>query len=189
MSHDCYIVGNGASLVGFDFDRLGDAVRIGADYAAFLGGCDMLCSMNSYFISMEPEIIISFGKKAYIRAKSAYPFYPTSTPFRRVWCGGFARAPGFLQGLTSEYAALNLAVKLGFKDIALLGCDFRIIGGLLFFHGADYDDAQHMYTAYHYEFDRAAPVAEALGIRITNYVGPYGSAITALPTRPLETLQ
>lgn len=187
----CYVIASGPSLIGFDFAALPDGPRIGANRSAWLANCDMLVSVDRNFHRKEPDRIKAFGANAYIALSDR----PEPYPDVNYWAlapgiAGLALAPNTLAGSNSGFAALNLAVQLGYTEIALLGFDYKWDGGRSHFHEG-YGQKKHIernlmrWAAAH---DHAAQQARSMGISITNFVGPLGSMVKAYPTAPLADL-
>ena len=192
MSDICYVIASGPSLIGFDFDALPDGPRIGANRSACLANCDMLCTVDRNFHMREAEVIKRFGKNAYVALpNTTHPVYPEVNYWRHAQDrDGLARAPHTLAGSNSGFASFNLAIQLGFAEIALLGFDFKWDGNRSHFHEG-YNQKRHIernLRAWAQAFDTAAPLVREMGIRVTNFVGPMGSMVKAFPTAPLGEL-
>lgn len=187
----CYVIASGPSLTGFDFNALPDGLRIGANRSAWLADCDMLVSVDKNFHRKEKDRICGFGARAYIAIADRYETYPDVNYWAYApGLPGFATAPQTLGGSNSGFAALNLAVHLGCTDIALLGFDYKWDGGRSHFHEG-YGQRKHIERQLHQwarAHDHAAEQARALGVTITNFVGPLGSMVKAYPTAPLADL-
>lgn len=187
----CYVIASGPSLLGFDFDALPSGDRIGANRSAWLANCDMLVTVDKNFHQREVDRILSFGANAHI----ALSRLDSSLPGATYWTlasgfPGLATSPNTLAGSNSGFAALNLAVQLGYTDIALLGFDYKWNEGRSHFHEG-YGQRQHIerqlktWTKAH---DFAADQAAGMGVTITNFVGPTGSLVKSYPTAPLADL-
>lgn len=192
-TNDCFVIGSGPSLEGFDFGQLPKSVyRIGANKSAWLADCDALVSIDRRFHREFRKEIEAFpGDKFMSRAEDV--------PIPGVVYLAYERGDGLseklntLKGSNSGYAAMNLAYLLGYKKIALLGFDF----------GWGNDSKSHFHDGYTWQsnaahrhlrtwaraFPKAKPQLDAKGVEVINYVGPSGSAITAFETRPLSCLQ
>lgn len=187
----CYVIASGPSLIGFDFDALPEGCRIGANRSAWLAGCDILVSVDRNFHMKEADRIRSFGPNAYIAISNVEKLHPETTYWAHApGLQGLARAPQTLAGSNSGFAALNLAVQLGYTEIALLGFDYKWDGNRSHFHEG-YGQRRHIerqlkqWAGAHVE---AARQAREMGISITNFVGPMGSMVKAYPTAPLADL-
>jgi hypothetical protein len=192
MSKPGYVIGSGPSLIGFDFDALPEGTRIGANRSAWLANCDILCSVDKNFHMKEAERIKAFGNRAYLGVSGPHA---TISPEVNYWVyapniDGLAFAPSTLSGSNSGFASLNLAVQLGFTDIALLGFDMKWDGDRSHFHEG-YGQKRHIERSlaiWAEAFDRAAQQTRERGIRVTNFIGPMGSRVKAYPTAPLQEL-
>jgi hypothetical protein len=187
----CYVIGSGPSLIGFDFDALPSGFRIGANRSAWLAKCDALVTVDRNFHRHEAERIQAFGANAYV----SLPEKGMRLPGVSYWhfarnLDGLATAPQTLSGSNSGFAALNLAVQLGYTDIALLGFDFRWDGTRSHFHEGYQQRAsvQRSLATWAQAFDAVARQLRGTNVRVTNFVGPLGSIVKAFPTAPLEEL-
>jgi hypothetical protein len=191
MSDVCYVIASGPSLIGFDFDALPSGFRIGANRSAWLAKCDALCTVDRNFHNKERERIASFGENAHVALSNTYAAIPdVSYWFHVQGLEGFALTPRTLTGSNSGFAALNLAVQLGFKEIALLGFDMKWDADRSHFHEG-YNQRRSVdrnLGVWAQAFDQTRPQIQRLGVRITNFVGPMGSRIRAYPTAPLADL-
>lgn len=193
MSDICYVIAGGPSLTGFDFDALPSGFRIGVNHAAWFAKCHAICTISSNFHYKERERLMSFGRNAHAAiVNKAFTPLPGVTYWMHVRnLEGVALAPGTLTGSNSGFAALNLAIQLGYKDIALLGFDYRFYAGRTYFYETDKPRdswSRHTLALQAEEFYPVAKQAETLGVRITNFVGPYGSLVKAFPSAPLSDL-
>jgi hypothetical protein len=187
IDHDCFVIGSGPSLTGFDFSKLPPAVRIGANKGAWIANCDTLVTLDRHFPRKCRAEIEAFEGEIIIAAIKGEPrLIENATYVERERGDGFSKE-GALRGYDSGFAALNLAWQRGYKRIALLGFDFKWDGRKTHFHeGYQNQNSKtpQMLERWALAFDRVAHIVDA-----TNYVGPSGSNVTAFPTRPLEDLQ
>ena len=191
MSKHCYVIASGPSLIGFDFGSLPSGFRIGANRSAWLAGCDALVTVDRNFHRHERERIAGFGERAFV----ALPEQQLVIPRVNYWAyarlaDGLAMAPQTLAGSNSGFAALNLAVQLGYTDIALLGFDMKWDGDRSHFHEG-YGQKRHIersLAVWAQAFDAAARQTRGMGITVTNFIGPMGSRVKAFPTAPLADL-
>lgn len=187
----CYVIASGPSLLGFDFDALPGGTRIGANRSAWLANCDILCTVDKNFHRKEADRIKAFGSRAYVAISDKHDPYPDVN----YWAyspalPGLALAPNTLGGSNSGFAALNLAMHLGYTEIALLGFDYKWLQGRSHFHEG-YNQRQHTERRLHQwsrAHDHAAGQLASRGVRVTNFVGPMGSMVKAYPTAPLSDL-
>jgi hypothetical protein len=191
MSEHCYVIASGPSLIGFDFDALPDGPRIGANRSAWLANCDMLVTVDKNFHMKERDRIEGFGANAHVAIAErtitipgvTYWYYARALP-------GMAMTPQTLGGSNSGFAGLNLAVQLGYTDIALLGFDFRWDGARSHFHEGygQRKSVERNLTVWANAFDEAARQLAGTGVTVTNFVGRLGSRVKAFPTAPLADL-
>lgn len=191
MSKHCYVIASGPSLIGFNFDALPDGPRIGANRSAWLAKCDMLCTVDRNFHIKEADRIKTFGANAHVATASENGLYPETTYWHYArTLEGLALTPNTLAGSNSGFAAFNLAVQLGFTEIALLGFDFKWDGGRSHFHEG-YGQKRHIerqLMGWVHAFKDAARQTRDLGINVTNFVGPLGSNLKVFPSAPLSDL-
>jgi hypothetical protein len=186
-----YVIASGPSLIGFDFDALPDGPRIGANRSAWLAKCDMLCTVDRNFYRKEIERIKTYGANAHVALHDAHTPVAGVTYWHHAdLLPGLARAAGVLAGSNSGFAAFNLAVQLGYTDIALLGFDMKWDGDRSHFHEG-YGQRRHVERSlgvWANAFDEAAKQLRGTGVLVTNFVGPTGSRVKAFPTAPLSDL-
>jgi hypothetical protein len=191
MSSHCYVIGSGPSLIGFDFDALPGGTRIGANSGAWLSGCDILCSVDYNFHRHQRDRIKAYGANAHIGLVDMVNLIPGVTYWKHAdTAPGLVFSPGHLAGSNSGFASLNLAIQLGFTDIALLGMDMKWNGDRSHFHegyGQKFHYDRNL-AVWAQAFDEAAQQLYGKGIRVTNFVGPMGSRVKAFPTAPLSDL-
>lgn len=191
MSRHCYVIASGPSLLGFDFDALPEGLRIGANRSAWLANCDLLCTVDRNFHRKEHARIEGFGANAHVALADLSHTIPGVTYWKYLSAApGLALAPMTLAGSNSGFASLNLAIQLGYTEIALLGFDMKWDAGRSHFHEG-YGQSQHVernLRVWAGAFDEAARQLRGTGIRVTNFVGPMGSMVKAFPTAPLREL-
>lgn len=184
---DCFVIGSGPSLTGFDFTKLPDVPRIGANKGAWIANCQSLVTLDRHFPRKCRAEIEAFDGEVIIAAVKDEPrLIEKATYVKRERGDGFSNA-GALRGYDSGFAALNLAWQRGYRRIGLLGFDFKWDGRKTHFHeGYQNQNSKtpQMLERWALAFDRVANLVDAI-----NYVGPQGSNVTAFPTRPLEELQ
>jgi hypothetical protein len=191
MSKHCYVIASGPSLLAFDFDALPEGIRIGANRSAWLANCDLFCTVDINFHNRERGRIEAFGANAHVALEDMVNLIPGVTYWRHFSnAPGLALTPQALAGSNSGFAAFNLAVQLGYTEIALLGFDMKWDGDRSHFHEG-YGQRFHVdrqLQAWAQAFDEAARQLRGTGIRVTNFVGPMGSRVKAFPTAPLREL-
>jgi hypothetical protein len=186
----CYVIGSGPSLRGFDFDQLPDGHRFGANKSGWLAGCDTLVSVDRNFHRNCKTEIASVDGRVYMGLDGAFEQHENVTYWKRV-NEEFSWVEGALPGSNSGLAALNLAILLGYREIALLGFDFKWDDTTSHFHDGYVGQNKYVDTQlrnWAAIFTRIARPIRDRGIRVTNFTGPTGSRVQAFPTAPLEEL-
>lgn len=184
---DCFVIGSGPSLTGFDFSCLPTTVpRIGANKGAWIADCQTLVTLDRHFPrKCKAEIEAFKGEKVFAVTHEDNRIHDDVTYVKRERGDGFSNA-GALRGYDSGFASLNLVYQRGYKRIGLLGFDFKWVGNQTHFHEGYLNQNRKtasMLERWALAFDRVAHLVDAV-----NYVGPNGSNVTAFPTRPLEEL-
>lgn len=189
MNHDCFVIGSGPSLEGFDFARLPPAYRIGANKSAWLADCDCLVTIDPKFHREFRDEIMRFqGERFVARAEGERI---DGVAYIEHGRGKGMAGPGMVHGLNSGYAALNVAFHKGFKRVGLLGMDFQWVQGRSHFHDgyAWQNKNTHRFLGrWAVEFRDAFDQLADAGMEVVNYVGPSGSGITCFEKRPLTDL-
>lgn len=185
---DCFVIGSGPSLKGFDFDKLPRHIpRIGANKSAWLADCQSLVTLDRHFPrKCQAEIEVFNGEKIIAKSYDEPSIIADATYVLRERGDGFSER-GALRGYDSGFAALNLAYQRCKGRIALLGFDFKWDAGKSHFHDGYQDQnskTPHMLERWAKAFDVVKDKVNCI-----NFVGPKGSNVTAFPTRPLEELQ
>jgi hypothetical protein len=185
---DCFVIGSGPSLAGFDFDKLPrDVPRIGANKSGWLAKCQTLVTLDRHFPrKCEKELSLFDGEIVMAVAYDQPRLIKGATYVLRERGDGFGDV-GALRGCDSGFAALNLAWQRRYKRIGLLGFDFKWDGAKTHFHEGYVDQNKKtpgMLERWALTFNHVSNLVNAV-----NYVGPKGSNVTAFPTRPLEDLQ
>lgn len=185
---ECFVIGSGPSLLGFDFSCLPTTTpRIGANKSGWIADCQTLVTLDRHFPrKCQRELEAYQGEIVIAAVASEERIIPNATYVNRERGEGFAQ-PGALKGYDSGFAALNLAYQRGYRNIGLLGFDFKWDGNQSHFHGGYLDQNRKtpmMLERWAKEFDFINHLVNCI-----NYVGPLGSNVTAFPTRPLEELQ
>lgn len=191
MSDHCYVIASGPSLRGFDFDALPSGARIGANRSAWLANCDMLCTVDRNFHRKEAERITAFGANAHVALSDKSPPLPGVTYWSYLSAApGLALTPNTLAGSNSGFASFNLAIQLGYTEIALLGFDYKWDAGHSHFHEGygQRQSVERNLRVWANAFDEAARQLRGKNIHVTNFVGPMGSMVKAFPTAPLHEL-
>ena len=192
MNEVCYVIASGPSLAGFDFAALPSGYRIGANRSGWLAECDAVVTCDKNFHNREYDKLAAFGPDAHIAISD---FAGKPLPSATYWVharglNGLAEAPGTLAGSNSGFAAFNLAVQLGYTEIALLGFDYKWDGTRSHFHegyGQRFNVDRQLGNWVR-AYERAAQQAAEKGLSVTNFIGPCGSRLKAFPSAPLSDL-
>lgn len=186
-----YVIGGGPSLRDFDFSKLPDDDKIGANRAAWLADTSIFVTVDRNFHWQNQDAIKDFSGAAYVAIPDRNVVLPNVTYWTHLPGAQFSTEPGALAGSNSGFGALNLAFLLGYTDIALLGFDFQWEGRRSHFHegyARQSKQTDRFLAQWARAFDSVAPILRSHGIRVTNFTGPNGSRVTAFPTLPLEEL-
>lgn len=166
-----FVIGGGPSLKGFDFESLRGLPCYAANKAAIFVPWGNLVSIDGDFYRNYPEIIESFSVRAYLAPPGGQNrLYSQANYFHRSRGRDiFERKESALPGLNSGFAALSLAVRHGFKRIALLGIDMQ--PGKGHFHdGYAHNGGRDGITRFWVEdFDAAGDQCAAHGIDAINF--------------------
>jgi hypothetical protein len=188
LGNVCYVIGGGPSLKGFDFGRLPQGYRIGANKSAWLANADCFITVDKNFHKKFRKEIGDFNGAKYASLNEDEPIEGV-TYLTHERSNGLSTDPTRITGSNSGYAALNLAYQKGYGEIALLGFDFKWTDNQSHFHDGYIGQSKNtnrFLATWARAFDTIPPM---LGdVKVINFVGPQGSNITAFPTRPLEDL-
>lgn len=205
----CFIVGGGPSLRGFDYSALNGELTIGINRAYEYFRPSIIFAMDHpYYQSV--MIDRAYGnapRRRLMRSKAPKLWMHTSRPTRSVELDGLMELKhagldglckslddGLFSGENSGYAAINLAVALGCREIYLLGYDMHGEDGLAaHFHeghptkkptngGAVLGEelpASLYADKFIPHFDELAPLLKERGVSVTNLCPD--SALTCFP--------
>lgn len=126
---------NGPSLLKTDLELLADVYTIGLnkinllfDYSNFVPSC--IVAVNSYVIEQNKDFYKKTQLPLFLAQKPSRGVHINANSTRTLLFSssgspGFSTDPRFAisQGATVTYVALQLAYYLGFKYVALVGCD------------------------------------------------------------------
>lgn len=173
-----YIIGGGASLKGFDFNRLNGKVTIACNKAILHHEATYMVYMDDQFYDWHEDDIKSFRG-----LKFTHDWNKPRDGVITVLNGGALGLSediddGIVHGGNAGYFALNLAYLMGANPIYLLGVDMCYSKGDTHFHnGYPNEDTvgekrfAHMINAFKY----GATILEERGVKVFNC-----SAISAL---------
>jgi hypothetical protein len=188
----CYVIASGPSLEGFDFDRLPEGYRIGANKSAWLANCDALVTLDGRFWRGHQREIAAFQGPKYV-TELVVENQPTHGAHiaKRARFAGMTETLDEMTGSNSGFAALNIAYLLGYGEIAMLGFDFKWSKAKSHFHNGYPWQSRNTHSQlgrWAREFDHTVAQFKAKNVNVINFVGPEGSNVTAFPTRPLGDL-
>jgi len=180
-----YIVGGGASLRGFDWSRL-QGRRVIAVNRAFemLPGAEAVYFSDLRFWNWNKDALLSHpGRKASCMRKLRHPEIDS---YETTGISGLEINPGKIRhGNSSGYAAINVAVHRGAKEIVLLGFDMRFIDGHCHWHdGYPVANVEKTFKKMIGYFDTLINPLKEVGVSVLN-ANP-DSAINAFPKISLE---
>lgn len=130
---DCYIIGGGPSLKGFDWSVLKDRHTIGCNYSYQLGHeiVDIVVFGDREWYDLHRLGLIRFEEEGGLVVTNLPSFHVPSFPQLKV----MARTPRgmSLEGLgwngNTGAVAINFALLLGVEQVFLLGFDMMSVGG------------------------------------------------------------
>lgn len=186
FSGRCYLVGGGPSLRAFDFRKL-DGRPVLAVNRAFerLPGAQVVYWSDPEFWLWHGEALAGHsGLK--VTTDGLGPREGVTEIARTGLDGLETAAFAVRHGCNSGYAALNLAVLMGAREIVLLGLDMRdAADGADHWHDGYPAPRKMTYEAIRPHFRTLVQPLRRLGIAVWN---TEGSAIDAFPIVPLEVL-
>lgn len=185
----CYVIASGPSLEGFNFDKLPDGYRIGANKSAWLANCDALVTLDGRFWRGYQKEISEFTGPKYVTENviGEQPDHGAHIA-QRARFGGLTETLDELTGTNSGFAALNVAYLLGYTEIAMLGFDFKWSKSKSHFHNGYPWQSRNTHSQLNRwarEFNHTVGQFKAKNVSVTNFVGPEGSNVTAFNTRQL----
>lgn len=162
MNTDCYIVGGGPSLKNFNFNSLADKDVIAVNKAIFdVPNPKFFITVDATFITKVSKELLKVRfdatkcKSVFVVDKTFNYIVKVDGLYTDIKCGikydsldifdlvieahgqeGFGYSVGdFKTGINSGYCAIQYAITLGYKNIYLLGFDFRSILNVTHYHG------------------------------------------------------
>jgi len=141
---DCFIVGSGPSLIGFDFSKLDDKFTIGVNHIiehydnldCLLFGDRIFVKTNEYDLDKFPGKIFMSEETSWqgemshiIDKENTYIFEKN-----RSCVSNNLVSDGLFHPTNSGFMAMNLALIMGARKIYLLGFDFKYRGSQMHFY-------------------------------------------------------
>lgn len=180
----CFVIGGGPSLSGFDWSQLDGELTIGTNRVFEFYMPSIISTVDRRYLVWIMEGKYGEEAKRKILGTSTpivltKPKNSQEPPFDDIMeldALGFDGLPGALKdglytGRNSGYAAINLAVALGCKEIYLLGFDMHGEDGKQahFHDGHPITKADDVYAdKFLPHFDKLAPLLKERGIRVVN---------------------
>lgn len=180
-------VAGGPSLLGFDFTRL-KGYTIGANRAAVEANTDAMVSIDTNFANKAGPYLEDYNGEVYFATPNKKHEYSGVTYLKRDRGEFLSTDPERLTGLESGYAAINLALIKGATHINLLGYDMNGNQVKRFHEGYNWNmgDKAVSYSQWAKRYRYAKISLDKLGVTVTHYIGPEGSAIDVFPRLPLK---
>ncbi|MFA5336554.1 MAG: hypothetical protein WC324_06515 [Candidatus Omnitrophota bacterium] len=172
----CFIIGGGASLKGFDFNRLRGKGRIIAINRAYesVPFADIHFFMdNRYYkrVQGEAEWQSFPGRKVYLNM-SGYPVERSVISVRQAGRVGLSRSirEGLYHGNNSGVGAIGLAYCLGANPIYLMGYDCNKVDNASHFHDGyeGVPTADRVLAGFVKDFDALAALVTKTGTKVIN---------------------
>jgi len=190
----CFIIGGGASLKGFDFERLRGKGRIIAINRAYehVPFADIHFFMdNRYYKRVQAEAAWQTfpGRKVYLNV-SGYPVSGDVISIPTVGRTGLSKSvsAGLYHGNNSGVGAIGLAYCLGANPIYLLGFDCNKQDGASHFHdGYGAPTSDHTLEGFVKDIGALAQLLKQAGARVIN-LNP-ASAVRCFPFGKMDDVQ
>jgi hypothetical protein len=156
------ILANGPSLANYDFGRLGmDTLGMNASFMAHWASWHVVVERDQF--DQFPGVYREMGRQGTLFAIGAWPVGHRLKPFPEALRGevpfSFDLELGVVEGIhpigSVAYAALQLAVWMGYATIYFLGLDLGPVGGEGHFHGKALADPlmEHQNQLFHVASD------------------------------------
>ncbi len=201
-NHECFIVGGGPSLVGFDWKNLDGKFIIGINraYEILPEAQIIYFTDDDYWQKHRKGMVAHKGLK--FRGRLARRPIITESCVTEIQLqpkpGGWSDTFGELHhGSNSGYACIQVAAQLGFTTIYLLGFDMSHYGnynrktknstGVTHWHdGHRRIDPATCYAMFMRNYDVMKPLAAARNLNIININTPKGTALKHFPIKSVE---
>jgi hypothetical protein len=201
-NNECYIIGGGPSLIGFDWSNLDNKflIAINRAYEVLPEAQIVYFTDDDYYQRHRSAMLAHKGKKyrgrlarkQVIKDKDVLELQLQPRPFG--WSDQFGE---LYHGSNSTHACIQVAAQLGFKKIYLLGVDMKHYGkwnrgkknnkGVTHWHnGHRRTDPAHAYKMMIGHYNKLAPEAEKRGVEIINVNTPDGTSLKCFPIKPFE---
>jgi len=191
-NNECFIVGGGPSLIGFNWALLANKFTIAINRAyEVLPTANLLYFTDTDYWERHKDAMCAHGAPICRGAITANQTnHPRVNDFLLTGARGIETLPGKLRhGSNSPYAALNLAgVHLGFKTVYLMGVDMKWgEGKKTHWHdGHKRIDPESGYANMINAYDQLVHILPQHGFQVININS--GSRIKTLPTVSYEQI-
>lgn len=188
-----FVLGGGASLIGFDFEQLrGHPIiavnALGYDVLPIAKVTDFLFGQDAGFFEAHKQLVALWPGLILTTSPHAARRYPGRV--QRIitrHAKEFLLGPYIRQGANSGQTAIALAIALGAVCVVLLGFDMKLINGRSHSHDFYAQPNDLIYrTEFIPKFRGWRADARKIGVDIVQ--GLPGSALTEFPCRPLADL-
>lgn len=200
FNHECYIVGGGPSLTGFDWAKLDGKFKIAINRAyEVLPSADIVYFTDDDFYQKHEKAMLAHKGKKYRGRLARRPVikHPDVLelqlqPQPSGWSDQFGE---LYHGSNSGYACIQVAAQLGFTTIYLLGFDMRHEGaynkgkknclGTTHWHdGHRRIDPPTAYTMMLRNYNTMAPHVQKRNLNVINVNEPNKTALKIFPIKP-----
>jgi uncharacterized Rossmann fold enzyme len=199
---ECYIIGGGPSLIGFNWKLLDNkfVIAINRAYEVLPDAQIVYFTDDDYYQRHRSEMLRHPGKKfrgriarkQVIKDPEVLEIQLQQRPFG--WSDQFGE---LYHGSNSSYACIQVAAQLGFNKIYLLGVDMKHQGkfdrkkknnkGVTHWHnGHKRTDPATAYKMMIGHYNKLAPEATKRGVEIINVNTPDGTALKAFPIKSVK---
>lgn len=199
---ECFIIGGGPSLIGFDWSNLDGkfCIAINRAYEVLPNAQIVYFTDDDYYQRHRKEMLKHTGKKfrgrlakhRVIKDSEVLELQLQRQPFG--WSDQFGELH---HGSNSSYACIQVAAQLGFKKIYLLGVDMKHQGrydrkkknnkGVTHWHnGHRRTDPASAYKMMIGHYKKLAPEAKKRGIEIVNINNPKDTNLDVFPIKTIE---
>ena len=199
---ECYIIGGGPSLGGFDWSKLDGkfVIAINRAYEVLPDAQIVYFTDDDYYKRHRSAMIAHSGKKyrgriqrqKIIKDPEVLELQLQQRPYG--WSDQFGE---LFHGSNSTHACIQVAAQLGFDKIYLLGVDMKHQGkfnkqknnnkGTTHWHsGHRRTDPAHAYKMMMGHYEKLAPEAEKRGIKVINVNTPDGTDLKCFPVKSFE---
>lgn len=199
---ECYIVGGGPSLIGFNWTNLDQKFIIAINRAyEVLPNAQILYFTDDDYWQRHRSNMLNHGGKLYrgriARKQVISDKQVTELQLQPTPAGWSDQYGELYHGSNSTYACIQLGAQLGFNKIFLLGIDMKHRGsydrkkknnkGVTHWHtGHRRTDPSNAYRIFMNHYQKMVPLAKERGIEIINVNTPNGTALKCFPIKTFD---